>query len=50
MVAVAAGYSRDALDTYLAAFFTAGVLGVIAAASMLFLLGKRNPARMPATA
>ena len=50
LMAVAAGYSRDALDSYLPAFFTAGVLGVIAAASMLFLLGKRNPARIAAVA
>ncbi len=50
LMAVAAGYSRDALDTYLPAFFTAGVLGVIAAASMLLLLGKRNPARIQAIA
>ena len=49
LMAVATGYSRDALDTYLPAFFAAGVLGVIAAAAMLFLPGKRNPTQMPAT-
>jgi hypothetical protein len=48
LMAVATGYSRDALNTYLPAFFAAGVLGVIAAAAMLFLPGKRNPTQMPA--
>jgi MFS family permease len=49
VMAAAAGISRDALASYLPAFFTAGVVCLVASASMLLLLGKRNPAR-PAVA
>ncbi len=45
VMAAGAGLTRDELATYLPAFFTAGVACTIAAASMLVLLGKRNPAR-----
>ncbi len=45
VMAAAAGVARDELATYLPAFFAAGAMCVVAAASMLFLLGPRNPAR-----
>ncbi len=45
VMAAAAGIARDELATYLPAFFAAGAMCVVAAASMLFLLGRRNPAR-----
>ena len=43
VMAAAAGVSRDVLSTYLPAFFIAGAICVIAAASMLILAGPRNP-------
>ena len=49
-MAAAAGLSRDALASYLPAFFTAGVLCLLGAASMLLLLGKRNPTQPAALA
>jgi MFS family permease len=44
VMAAAAGLSRDALATYLPAFAAAGILCIVAAASTLALIGKRNPA------
>ena len=44
IMAAAAGLSRDALATYLPAFFAAGLLCLIAASATLVLIGKRNPA------
>ena len=42
-MAAAGGVSRDALATYLPAFFVAGMICVVAAASLLILVGARNP-------
>jgi hypothetical protein len=42
-MAAAGGVSRDLLASYLPAFFVAGVVCVLAAASMLILVGARNP-------
>jgi hypothetical protein len=48
-MAAAGGISRDILATYLPAFFVAGAICIMAAASMLILVGPRNPsARVPA--
>lgn len=49
VMASGAGISRDVLATYLPSFFTAGLACMLAALSMLVLLGKRNPARSVAT-
>jgi hypothetical protein len=49
VMAAAAGASRDALATYLPAFFAAGVLCLVAASATLVLIGKRNPARVAAS-
>jgi predicted MFS family arabinose efflux permease len=43
VMAAAGGLSRDALSTYLPAFAVAGVVCIVAAASMLVLIGPRNP-------
>jgi MFS family permease len=43
VMAAAGGVSRDLLASYLPAFFVAGVVCVLAAASMLILVGARNP-------
>ena len=43
-MAAAAGLSRDALQSYLPSFFSAGVICVLGALSMLLLRGRRNPA------
>ena len=43
VMAAAGGISRDVFSTYLPAFFVAGAICVIAAASMLILIGPRNP-------
>ncbi len=43
LMAFSAGESRDALQTYLPAFFAAGVLCVVAAASLGLLRGQRGP-------
>src|ERR1700722_10608250 len=49
VMAAAGGISRDILATYLPAFFVAGAICIMAAASMLILVGPRNPsARVPA--
>lgn len=48
VMAAGAGLTRDDLATYVPAFFTAGIACLIAATSMLVLLGNRNPARVPA--
>jgi MFS family permease len=45
VMAAAAGVARDELASYLPSFFAGGIACIIAAASMLVLLGKRNPAR-----
>ncbi|HXR88280.1 MAG TPA: MFS transporter [Stellaceae bacterium] len=45
VMASAAGIVRDDFATYLPSFFAAGVFCMFASASMLVLLGKRNPAR-----
>jgi sugar phosphate permease len=45
IMAASAGIARDELASYLPSFFGAGIACVIAAASMLVLLGRRNPAR-----
>jgi predicted MFS family arabinose efflux permease len=51
IMAAAGGATRDALATYLPAFSAAGVVCVLAASSMLILVGSRNPAaRFPAPA
>ncbi|MDT7953370.1 MAG: MFS transporter, partial [Acetobacteraceae bacterium] len=44
VMALAAGQSRDALNSYLPAFFTAGVVCIMAAASLLLLRGRPTPA------
>ena len=44
VMAAAAGLSRDALASYLPAFFVAGAICVVGALSMLLLRGRRNPA------
>jgi len=44
LMAAAAGLSRDALQSYLPSFFSAGAICVLGAASMLLLRGQRNPA------
>ncbi len=49
VMAASAGIARDELASYLPSFFAGGVACIIAAASMLVLLGKRNPARAVAT-
>jgi MFS family permease len=49
VMAAAAGASRDALATYLPAFFAAGILCLVAASATLVLIGKRNPARVAAS-
>ena len=43
VMALAAGHSRDALDSYLPAFFTAGVVCILATASLLLLRGRTGP-------
>jgi MFS family permease len=43
VMAAAGGVSRDALETYLPAFFAAGAICIVASASMLVLVGTRNP-------
>jgi MFS family permease len=43
-MAAAAGASRDALATYLPAFFIGGALCIVAGALMFVLIGARNPA------
>ena len=43
-MALAAGVSRDVLDTYLPAFFTAGVFCILATLSLLLLRGRTGPA------
>jgi len=50
LMAAAAGVARDELATYLPAVFAAGVMCIMAAASMLVLIGPRNPARPLAVA
>jgi MFS family permease len=49
IMAAAAGITRDELASYLPSFFGAGIACGIAAASMLVLLGRRNPARAVAS-
>jgi predicted MFS family arabinose efflux permease len=48
VMAASAGIARDELASYLPSFFAAGIACVIAAGSMLVLLGNRNPARVAA--
>lgn len=43
MMAFGAGVSRDALSSYLPAFFAAGVLCVVAALSVGLLRGRGRP-------
>jgi MFS family permease len=43
VMAAAGGISHDLLATYLPAFFVAGVICEVAAASMVLLVGARNP-------
>jgi MFS family permease len=45
-MAAAAGASRDALATYMPAFFLGGAACIVAGALMFVLSGPRNPARM----
>ena len=45
VMAAAAGVARDELASYLPSFFAGGIACIIAASSMLVLMGKRNPAR-----
>jgi MFS family permease len=47
-MAAAAGVSRDALATYVPAFFLGGAACLIAGAMMFILAGPRNPARQSA--
>jgi predicted MFS family arabinose efflux permease len=43
LMALGAGESRDAFNTYMPAFFTAGVVCILAAASLLLLRGRTGP-------
>jgi hypothetical protein len=44
-MAAAAGASRDALATYMPAFFLGGAACIVAGALMFVLSGPRNPSR-----
>jgi sugar phosphate permease len=49
IMAAAAGITRDEVASYLPSFLAAGIACILAAASMLVLLGRRNPARAVAS-
>jgi MFS family permease len=49
IMAAAAGITRDEVASYLPSFLAAGIACMLAAASMLVLLGRRNPARAVAS-
>jgi predicted MFS family arabinose efflux permease len=49
IMAAGAGITRDEVASYLPSFLAAGIACILAAASMLVLLGRRNPARAVAS-